>query len=84
MENEYIVLVEFNSVDEGIEFMSNSKHKFSFFSGKKTYDFNGNLISTPNKYDLQKINEILLDISDIPSPGLLYVSDGFLKYYKEY
>ena len=84
MENEHIILLEFNSVNEGIDFMSKSKYKFSFFVDTKTYDFLGNLISTPSDYDLHKLNEILLDISEIPSPGLLYISDGFLKYYKEY
>ena len=83
MENEYIVLIEFNTINEGVDFMQNINTPFSFMVNNITYDYLGNVIQTPMEYDLYTLNEIYLDIHIIPSPGVLYVGDGFLKYYKE-
>lgn len=83
MENEHIVLIEFNSVNDGTDFMGTINNPFSFMVNSVTYDYLGNVIQTPIEYDLYSLNQICLDIYETPSPGLLYVSDGFLKYYKE-
>jgi hypothetical protein len=83
MENEHIVLINFNNINDGVYFMSNINTPFSFMVDDVTYDYLGNIIQTPNDFDLYDLGEIYLDIHIIPSPGVLYVDNGFLKYYKE-
>lgn len=83
MENEYIVLLEFNTINDGVDFMQNINTPFSFMVNNVTYDYQGSVIQTPIEYDLYSLNQIYLDIYEVPSPGVLYVSEGFLKYYKE-
>jgi hypothetical protein len=83
MENEYIVLLDFNAINDGVDFMQNINTPFSFMVNDIAYDYLGNVIQTPVEYDLYSLNQIYLDIHEVPSPGVLYVSDGFLKYYKE-
>lgn len=83
MENEHIVLINFDDINSGIYFMTTINTPFSFIVDNVTYDYLGNVIQTPNDFDMYNLNEICLVIYDIPSPGVLYVNNGFLKYYKE-
>jgi hypothetical protein len=83
MENEHIVLINFDDINSGVYFMTTINTPFSFIVDNITYDYLGNVIQTPNDFDMYNLNEICLVIYDIPSPGVLYVNNGFLKYYKE-
>lgn len=83
MIDEKIVLVEFISVLEGLDYINNSPNKFCFYVGGQTYDINGNVIQTPSNYEIFGINNIYINITDDTAPGQLYISDGFIKYYKE-
>ena len=83
MENEHIVLINFNTINDGIDFMSSINIPFSFIVSGITYDYLGNAIQTPDDFDVYNLGEIYLDIHEVPSPGVLYVNNGFLKYYKE-
>jgi hypothetical protein len=83
MIDEKIVLVEFNSVLEGLDYMNISPNKFCFYVDGQTYDINGNVIQTPNNSEIFGINNIYINITDDTAPGQLYISEGFIKYYKE-
>ena len=81
MEKEYIVLLEFNSISDGVEYMSNQISPFSFCVDGVYYNNLGieiSLSETPDIID----GYIHIDIHENPVPGELYVSDGFMKYYK--
>ena len=83
MIKEYIVLVEFESVLQALDYMNKTKNYFAFISNGKTYDFNGNEINSPNEYESYLFGEIYIDITDGTFPGGLYMTENFLKYYKE-
>ena len=83
MENEHIVLINFNDVNDGVAFMENINTPFSFIVNDMVYDYLGIQITTPSSYEVYNPNEIYLDIYKNPSPGVLYVDGGYLKYYKE-
>ena len=83
-EKEYIILLGFNSVQEGIDYMQSSSHSFAFSVGGNTYDHEGNSISTPDDSSVIANGDVYVcDCDGIPAPGQLYISGGFLKYYKE-
>lgn len=83
MDNEHIILINFNTINDGIDFMANINTPFSFISNGVTYDYLGNVIQTPNDFDIYNLDEIYLDIHEVPSPSVLYIDNGFLKYYKQ-
>ena len=84
-EKEYIVLLGFNSVQDGIDYMQSSSRSFAFSVGGSTYDYEGNSISTPTDYSVINEGDIYIGEleSQFPGPGDLYVEGGFLKYFKE-
>jgi hypothetical protein len=81
-EKEYIVLLEFNSIEDGVNFMTNKISPFSFYASGKSYDSSGNEISITETTDI--INGYIhVDIHQEPvMPGEFYINNGFLKYYK--
>jgi hypothetical protein len=83
MVDEKIVLVEFNSVLEGLDYINNLPDKFCFYVGGETYDINGDFMETPINSEIFGVNNICINIINNTSPGQLYISDGFIKYYKE-
>lgn len=83
MDNEHIILINFNTINDGINFMSNINTPFSFIVNDVTYDYLGNVIQTPTDFDMYNLGEIYLDIHGAPSPSVLYINNGFLKYYKQ-
>ena len=83
MVNEKIVLIEFNSIYDGMEYINSSPNKFSFYVNGTTYNMYGNEIQTPTEYELYSFGDIFIEITNDDSPGQLYISDGFIKYYKE-
>lgn len=92
MEREQIVLLEFKSISDGVDYMLNQISPFSFCVGRVYYNDLGeqiNLKETPDIINLSKESGngyIHIDIHNEPVemmlPGDLYVSDGFMKYYK--
>ena len=48
IERVHTFLFNFNTVQEGVDYMSNSPHKFAFSVEGQTYDNLGNLTSTPS------------------------------------
>lgn len=92
MEREQIVLLEFKSISDGVDYMLNQISPFSFCVGRVYYNDLGeqiNLKETPDIINLAKESGngyIHIDIHNEPVgmmlPGDLYVSDGFMKYYK--
>jgi hypothetical protein len=88
MENEHIVLVNFDLISTAVEVMNGLSNPFAFMFEGKTFKYVGGaslieMIETPEEYDLYNFGEIYLDIYEVPSPSVLYVDNGFLKYYKE-
>jgi hypothetical protein len=88
MENEHIVLVNFDLISTAVELMIGSSTPFAFMFEGNTYKYVGGaslieMIETPEEYNLYNFGDIYLDIHELPSPGVLYVDNGFLKYYKE-
>ena len=92
MEREQILLLEFNSISDGVDYMLNQISPFSFCVGRVYYNDLGEEITlsdTPDIINLAKESGngyIHIDIHNEPVammlPGDLYVSDGFMKYYK--
>lgn len=80
---EYIVLINFQSVSDGLNYLNEFNTPFCFLVGGSTYDGSGNLITTPNDFIQYESGEIWIDIHETPHPGELYVESGFLKFYKE-
>lgn len=95
MEREQIVLLQFKSISDGVDYMLNQISPFSFCVGRVYYNNLGEQINYPE--ELEKPDYINLakesgngyihiDIHNEPVemmlPGDLYVSDGFIKYYK--
>ena len=81
---EKIVIVEFNSISEALDYMKESGNSFAFKVTDDIYSDSGDIILIESEYTSVLINEIWLgDISNKSLPGVLYVEDGFLKYYKE-
>jgi hypothetical protein len=88
MENEHIVLVNFDTISSAVELMIELVTPFAFMFEGNTYKYVGGaslieMIETPEEFDLYNFGDIYLDIHEVPSPGVLYVDNGFLKYFKE-
>jgi len=79
----YIILVGFNTLQEGLDYMTSSPYNFSFIVGGQTYDSLGNPIATPDNPEIIQYGQIYITDNENPAPGDLYIEDGFLKYYKE-
>jgi hypothetical protein len=89
MEREHIVLLEFNSISDGVDYMSNQISPFSFCVGRVYYNNLGEEITLSETPDIINLKNNLsdgyihIDIHEGPVlPGDLYVSDGFMRYYK--
>jgi hypothetical protein len=91
MEIEHVVIIKFNTKQEGVDFMSGRDNKFSFgylIDGDIVVsDFNGNDLSTPSNVDYFNLDEIFLKISSTLKAnillGILFIdNDNFLKYLK--
>lgn len=80
---EYIVLINFQSVSEGLEYVNGFQNPFCFLFSGNTYDPQGNTITNPIEFTQYEQGEIWVDIQDGVNPGQLYVENNFLKYYKE-
>jgi hypothetical protein len=81
---EYIVLINFQSINEGVNFVNTFITPFCFLFNGETYDSQGNIIQTPDEFVVYNPNEIYVSITELsPSPGDLYVENSFLKYFKE-
>tara|TARA_Y100000389_G_C17320002_1_gene442531 strand:- start:27 stop:290 length:264 start_codon:yes stop_codon:yes gene_type:complete len=87
MEKKYIILIKFNSKEEGLIYLSNSDVKFNFTDGNNVYDINGNVIIIDGDYEIYLSNEIY--IKNIKTnnvgavlPGELYLEDNLIKYIK--
>ena len=83
LEKEYIILLGFSSIQEGVDYMSLSPYTFAFSVGGVTYDFGGSIIDTPNDSSIINEGHIFICNHSDPLPGSLYIDDDFLKYYKE-
>jgi hypothetical protein len=83
MKTIYNILIEFNSKEEGLEYMQTSKYPFSFTDSLNIYNPEGDTIPPPENVSIYKPSEIFIGFEDIDAPGMLYVEDGFLRYYKE-
>jgi len=82
MEKEYIVLLEFNSISDGIDYMSNQISPFSFCVDGVYYNNLGEEITLSETPDIID-GYIHIDTHEEPvMPGELYVFDGFMRYYK--
>jgi hypothetical protein len=79
----YTFLFNFNTIQEGVDYMSNSPHKVAFSVGGQTYDKLGNPIPTPDYSDITEVVNVFSVNNTNPWPGELYVDNGFLRYYKE-
>tara|TARA_R110000868_G_scaffold105774_11_gene290465 strand:+ start:942 stop:1202 length:261 start_codon:yes stop_codon:yes gene_type:complete len=82
-EKEYIVLLGFDTVQDGIDYMQSSPYNFAFSVGGSTYDHDGNSISTPADSSVVNNGEMWVCNCENPIPGSPYINGGFLKYYKE-
>jgi hypothetical protein len=87
MEQEYIILIKFNSKEEGLTYLSNSDIKFNFTDGNDIYDINGNVITIDIDYKIYNYGEIYIknikrNNIDIILPGELYIEDDLIKYIK--
>ena len=80
---EFIIIPEFTSLINALDYIENNKIKISFSVNGVTYSSNGIKNYTPNNGTIMNINDIYIDIYVNPSPGQLYVDNDFLKYYKE-
>jgi len=83
IEKEYIILLGFDTIQGGIDYMVTSPHNFSFSVGGDTYDYEGNLLETPLESSVISEGGIYITNTENPQPGSLYINGGFLKYYKE-
>ena len=82
MEREQIVLLQFNSISDGVDYMLNQISPFSFCVGGVYYNNLGEQITLSETPDIID-GYIHIDINNEPVlPGDIYVSDGFMKYYK--
>lgn len=81
---EYIILINFQSIIDGVNFVSSFSKPFCFLFDGKTYDYEGNIVQTPDEFLTYNPNEIYVSITETePISGGLYVEDNFLKYFKE-
>ena len=78
----YIILIGFNSIQEGIEYNQTSPYKISFSVDGVTYNEDGDVIETPNNSGVIPNVGIYVCNNQNPIPGQLYIEDGFLKYFK--
>jgi hypothetical protein len=81
-ENTYIILIGFDTLQNGIDYMVSSPYKLAFSVDGQTYDYLGNAITTPSESEVIAEGSIWICDCDNPVSGDLYVSDGFLKYNK--
>lgn len=87
MEKEYIILIKFNSKEEGLTYLSSSDVKFNFTDGNNVYDINGNVITIDGDYEIYNYSEIYIkniktNNIGVVLPGELYLEDDLIKYIK--
>lgn len=79
----FIILIEFKTIEEGLNFMNESENYFSFSVKNKTYSSVGQEIKTPDNSSIIYFGDIFIGIIENPMPGELFIENGFLQYYKE-
>lgn len=85
MEEKHIILIKFNSKEEGLSYLNNSNIKFNFTDGVNIFDINGNIINFNEEYQTLAIEEIFLgnikpQVTDLP--GELFIENNLIKYIK--
>ena len=88
MEEKFIILIRFNSKEEGINYLSTSNIKFNFTDGTNNYDINGNNLNILEDFQVLSVDDIYINnvkiiINNI-LPGELFLEDNFIKYLKWY
>jgi hypothetical protein len=85
--NEFIVIPRFNSVEEGIDYLTTNNISFSFGVDDKFFSILGDEIFIPEGSIIFGIDDAkdlkYIELHVDPLPGQLYVDNGLLKYYKE-
>lgn len=86
MEEKFIILIRFNSKEEGINYLSTSNIKFNFTDGTNNYDINGNNLNILEDFQVLSVDDIYINnvkiiINNI-LPGELFLEDNFIKYLK--
>ena len=86
MEEKFIILIRFNSKEEGLNYLSTSKIKFNFTDGTNNYDINGNVLNILLDFEVLYVDDVYINnvkmITDIILPGDLFLEDNFIKYLK--
>ena len=80
---EFIILPEFLSIENALEYIETNDIKFSFSVNNETYSSDGVKIDNPIEFEIIPINKIFIGIYENPLDGQLYIENDFLKYYKE-
>jgi len=83
LEKEFIILLKFNSLEEGLVFLENKKLQVAFIASEVIYDYLGEEISLEGEKEIVFPSEIVLDIKPKFLPGDLYIENNILKYFKE-
>ena len=86
MEEKFMILIRFNSKEEGINYLSTSNIKFNFTDGTNNYDINGNNLNILEDFQVLSVDDIYINnvkiiINNI-LPGELFLEDNFIKYLK--
>ena len=81
-----MILIRFNSKEEGINYLSTSNIKFNFTDGTNNYDINGNNLNILEDFQVLSVDDIYINnvkiiINNI-LPGELFLEDNFIKYLK--
>jgi len=79
----YIILVQFSSINIGQKYMSDNNIYFAFCVDDNTYSAEGDIIKQPENSSIVSYGELSIKIHKNPTPGQLFIKNGFLQYYKE-
>ena len=83
IERVYTILIGFGTINEGIDFMTNSIYKIAFSVNNQTYNYLGQPIDTPLDSEIVMVGGVFITNTEDPAPGDVYIDNGFLKYFKE-
>jgi hypothetical protein len=83
IERVYTILVGFNTLQNGIDYMFSSPYKIAFSVDGQTYSYLGQPIDTPVDSEIIMVGNVFITNTEDPAPGDVYIDNGFLKYYKE-
>ena len=85
METENVIIVSFNTKEEGLVYLTTSEFKFTFTDGINIYNSDGDIISLDINYDILPINEIYIKNLKKVRPlslGELFLENNLIKYIK--